>query len=154
MINSGRRFGRTLAGQQQISAARDNAIAETVEHLADRAGVAGQGRPLEVDTAEFYITDVSGTELVAVAGPDAPTNGELEFDIRLPPELIEDARGGIDYTYTDVNNRNADDGVDSEDQEMNPPYGAGDVIVARMDDGDGVFVDTNRAGRAWGVPDS
>lgn len=144
------RFGSVRAGDR-VSAKRDNAIARTVERLAD---VQAANRQLGVepgDTFEFYVTDVSGTELVGIAGSSAPGGGETEFDIRLPPELIEADRDGIDFTYTDVNNRNADDGSADEDQIMWPSYAVGDVIVARLDGDDGQFVDINRAGRAWCV---
>jgi len=148
-----RRFGRTFPGQRQISSSRDNAIASSVERLLDARGASRQvGTPF-AETIEMQVTDVSGTTLTCIGHHDTPGTDE-EFDVRLPPELIEADRGGVDYTYTDVNNRNADDGSSDEDQTMWPPYAAGDVLVVRADELDGEFVDTNRAGRAWAVEDA
>lgn len=147
------RFTRVHAGQRP-SASRDNKIARAVEYLSDARAASRQRAEAPVELVEIYITDVSGTELVGIVGQTSPGGGEQEFDIRLAPELIEADRDGIDFTYTDVNNRNADDGTDSEDQIMWPSFAVGDIIVARRDGEDGVLVDTNRAARAWAVVDA
>jgi len=58
------------------------------------------------------------------------TGGAREFSVWLPAIYTEASRGSITYTYTDVNNRQANDGATTEDQQMTPELLVGEQILA------------------------
>ena len=79
----------------------------------------------------------------------------VEYPVDTPPTFSEADRDGVDYTYTDLNERSADDGVTTETQYLWPSYRVGDLLHCAMvwqDTGSGVFVvlrDLNVDGRQW-----
>lgn len=75
------------------------------------------------------------------------------YNVELPFTFTVTARGGINYVYTDLNNRTADG---TEVQQMTPEYLILDQIwVLWIPGGDGSYVDLNVDGRQFAkVPDA
>jgi len=135
---------------QGISAARANAVGDQLAQIADQlAPEFGDAFDPDAHSQLMRVNDVSGPELLCVAGTLPPVGGETLFTVRLAPELVEDQRGGVVVTVTDVNNASATDGTTIESWSMIKSYAVGDVIEAFQWDSDGVFVDRNIAGRMW-----
>lgn len=95
----------------------------------------------------------------------AIARGESEgtqFYVAKPPNLRQSftSHDGLTFSYTDSNTREADDGNDTEDQELVPPYTVGDEIavigpvntgVVIGTDSEATWLDLNVWGRMWGV---
>lgn len=86
----------------------------------------------------------------------------LQFYVAKPPylRLSLSAHADLAFTYSDSNTRTAGDGVDSENQELVPPYTVGDEIAAigpvstgvvAADNSEATWLDINIWARMWGV---
>jgi len=143
------RIVRVTQGQA-VSAARANAVADRIHELDDvLTPHFGDVPDTEAEGQLFTITDISGTELLAIAGTNAPAVGDSIFTVRLAPELVEASRDGVTITVIDVNNATATDGTTNETWSMIKPFAIGDIVEAFQWESDGVFVDRNIAGRMW-----
>jgi hypothetical protein len=105
-----------------------------------------------------------GNDTLQVVTWDGTTEGADEITVAKPFLLRRtpfdgETWNGVDYTYTSATERSGDDGTNTEDQVVIPPYVADDVVyIVRVFGGtdtvDGAsapvaWLDLNVDGRAW-----
>ena len=76
------------------------------------------------------------SDLICVLPTLAAEPLAFQYTVSLPDIFTEASRGGVNYTYTDINNRQADG---SENQQLTPEFVVGENIHC-------VFIDDNTQG--------
>lgn len=148
---------------EAITAARldqpRRAIAELIGSVGAR-GVAGSITGMRVMQMEVT---TNASDILTCSMRDGTTALADSVISVAKPYLLRNSiasRGGITYTYSATDTREADDGATTEDQVVVPSYIAGDVIYSLsivigstgVTDAEGVAVswlDLNVDGRAW-----
>ena len=139
------------------SAAKLNALRDAIE--ADGQGLDGLRETVVAllnlidgnawtTPLQFQVLTVGADRMTCVPGAGTPAGGERAFDAFPDPILLEASRGGVTYTYTDINTRQATDGAETEDQVLIPAYAIGDLLYLEIWP-DGTYVDAGTANRAW-----